>query len=58
MATTKVDTGANNEITATEAREGRDVGLIWVFTLPLARGDCRRRVGIRLDYASFGRLPP
>jgi hypothetical protein len=37
MATTKVDrTGARTEITATEARQGRHVGLIWVLTLSLS----------------------
>jgi hypothetical protein len=37
MATTKVDrTGAHTEITATEARQGRHVGLIWVLTLSLS----------------------
>jgi len=36
MATTKIDrTGAHTEITATEARQGRHVGLIWVLTLSL-----------------------
>ncbi len=37
MATTKVDrTGAHTEITTTEARQGRHVGLIWVLTLSLS----------------------
>jgi hypothetical protein len=37
MATSKVDrTGAHTEITTTEARQGRHVGLIWVLTLSLS----------------------
>ena len=37
MATTKIDrTGAHTEITTTEARQGRHVGLIWVLSISLA----------------------
>jgi len=37
MATTKIDrTGAHTEVTATEARQGRHVGLIRVLAISLA----------------------
>jgi hypothetical protein len=37
MATTKIDrTGAHTEVTTTEARQGRHVGLIWVLSISLA----------------------
>jgi hypothetical protein len=37
MATTKIDrTGAHTEVTTTEARQARQVGLIWVLSISLA----------------------
>jgi cytochrome b subunit of formate dehydrogenase len=37
MATTKIDrTGAHTEVTTTEARQARQVGLIWVLSISMA----------------------
>jgi hypothetical protein len=37
MATTKIDrTGAHTEVTTSEARQARPVGLIWVLSISLA----------------------